>query len=252
MASKRMFDKAIIDTDRFCDMPLTTKGLYFLLGMEADDFGFVSPRRVMRNHGGSEDDLKILITKQFVIYFESGCVVITDWNKNNWLDNRRLKSTEYQKELQELAVVDGKYVLTANNTSLADAKQMLGENRTEEKSIEESSTEEKSIEEIKEKPVSEKEQIKSMIETYTQNPDLLKELCDFYEMRLGLKPKPTALAMKRILNELNKIANSDDEKIEILNNSIMNGWKSVYALKKSGNKQQNQRLTAQDVYNIPL
>ena len=43
MAQKRMFDKAIIDTDKFMDLPMSTKALYFLLGMEADDEGFVSP-----------------------------------------------------------------------------------------------------------------------------------------------------------------------------------------------------------------
>ena len=45
-----MFDKAIIDTDSFMDLPSESKALYFLLGMEADDEGFVSPRRVMKLH----------------------------------------------------------------------------------------------------------------------------------------------------------------------------------------------------------
>ena len=37
-----MFDKAIIDTDKFMDLSMSSKSLYFLLGMEADDEGFVS------------------------------------------------------------------------------------------------------------------------------------------------------------------------------------------------------------------
>ena len=109
MASKRMFDKSIIDTDRFTDMPMTTKALYFLLGMEADDFGFVSPKRIMRMHGGTDDDVKILVAKNFVIPFESGVLVITDWNKHNWLDKRHIKATEHQEELKSLALVDKKY-----------------------------------------------------------------------------------------------------------------------------------------------
>lgn len=104
-----MFDKQIIDTDKFCDMPITAKALYFLLGMEADDRGFVSPRRIMRLHGGTEDDLKILIAKRYVLYFESGVVVITDWNKNNYLDKNRLKETEFIDELRTLELVDQKY-----------------------------------------------------------------------------------------------------------------------------------------------
>jgi len=111
MASKRMFDKAIVDTDRFTDMPLSTKALYFLMGMEADDYGFVSPRRVMRMHGGTEDDVKILISKGFVIPFESGVVVITHWHKHNYLDKNRIKFTEYTDELALLTISDRTYQL---------------------------------------------------------------------------------------------------------------------------------------------
>ncbi len=113
MAQKRMFDRAIIDTDKFMDMPMSTKALYFLLGMEADDEGFVSYKKVVKIHGGTDDDVKLLIAKSFVIVFESGVVVITDWMKNNWLDSRRIKPTEYQKERQMLGVSkDGRYLLS--------------------------------------------------------------------------------------------------------------------------------------------
>lgn len=152
MASKRMFDKSIIDTDRFTDMPMSTKALYFLLGMEADDHGFVPPKRIMRMHGGSDDDIKLLVAKGFVIPFENGVVVITDWYKHNWLDKRRIKPTEYKKELTELAIIDNQYCLASTvpalseflanapqplSNGLASAEQMLRES-----SIEESSTEE--------------------------------------------------------------------------------------------------------------
>ena len=125
MAQKRMFDKDIINTDKFADMPLSATGLYFLLGMEADDRGFVSPRRIMRAQGGSEDDLKILIAKGFLIYFESGVVVITDWKKNNWLDSRRIKETEHLEELARLDIVNNRYIDFAKQVlsdGLADAK----------------------------------------------------------------------------------------------------------------------------------
>lgn len=139
MAQKRMFDRAIIDTDKFMDLPVSGKALYFLLGMEADDEGFVSPRKVLRVHGGTDDDVKVLIAKGFLIPFESGVVVITDWNKNNWLDSRRVRSTEYKREREMLALTeDNTYVLSAR---LADVKPV--ERRTEEKRIEESSVVEK-------------------------------------------------------------------------------------------------------------
>lgn len=125
-----MFDRAILDTDRFMDLSMSSKALYFLLGMEADDEGFVSPKKVMRIHGGNEDDIKVLIAKNFVIPFNSGVVVITDWRKNNWLDARRIRPTEYVQEKELLELTDcNKYVLSTGSASA----------RLEEYSIEESS-----------------------------------------------------------------------------------------------------------------
>lgn len=128
MAQKRMFDKAVIDTDRFMDLPVSAKALYFLLGMEADDEGFVSYKKVLRIHGGNEDDILVLTAKNFVIKFETGVVVITDWRKNNWLDSRRIKPTEYVTEKDLLAITkENQYMLSVG---LADAKRE--ESRVEE------------------------------------------------------------------------------------------------------------------------
>jgi hypothetical protein len=98
MANRRMFSKSIIRTDNFLDMPLTAQCLYFHLGIEADDDGFVTPKMVMRTLGSNEDDLKVLIAKQFVIPFESGVIVIRHWKENNYIQSDRYKPTIYQKE----------------------------------------------------------------------------------------------------------------------------------------------------------
>ena len=136
MASKRMFDRAIIDTDRFMDLSMSSKALYFLLGMEADDEGFVSYKKVMRIHGGNEDDIKVLLAKEFLIGFPSGVVVITDWNTNNWLDTRRIRPTEYQKEKESLLLTDNnKYVLSKCLASIEESS--IEEKRREERFSEE-------------------------------------------------------------------------------------------------------------------
>ena len=116
-----MFDRAIIETDKFLDLPDSSKALYFLLGMEADDEGFVSPKRVMRLYQIAQDNLRILITKNFVIPFETGVVVITDWNKNNYLDKNRIKPTEYVAEKEQLLLTqDNMYVLNSGSTSIEE------------------------------------------------------------------------------------------------------------------------------------
>ena len=143
MAQKRMFDKRVVESDKFTDLPNSSKALYFMAGMSADDKGFFQPRRLQKMYGFTDDDFKILLAKGYFIVFESGVMVVTDWNKNNWLDSRRVIETEYVSELNLLRIVNEKYELT--DPRLADAKQMLRENRIEENRIEENRTEENSI-----------------------------------------------------------------------------------------------------------
>lgn len=99
MARKRMFDIEIVDTDLFLEMPQSTQNLYFHLGMRADDDGFVSnPKKIIRTIGANNDDLKILITKKFIIPFESGVIVIRHWKINNYLRKDRYTETLYKEE----------------------------------------------------------------------------------------------------------------------------------------------------------
>lgn len=111
MAEKRMFSKKIIDTDWFMDMPASSQNLYFHLSMRADDDGFVAnPKRILKLVGASEDDYKVLISKKFIIPFESGVCVITDWRINNYLRNDRYTETIYKEEKSQLTLDEnGRY-----------------------------------------------------------------------------------------------------------------------------------------------
>ena len=105
MAEKRMFTQKIIDSDAFLDMPLSTQALYFHLNMRADDDGFINnPKRIQRTIGASEDDLKLLILKRFVIGFENGVIVIKHWRMHNTLRKDRYNPTQYQEQLSTLQV----------------------------------------------------------------------------------------------------------------------------------------------------
>lgn len=99
MAERRMFAKTIIDSDAFLDMPLSSQALYFHLSMRADDDGFINnPKKIQRMVGSSEDDLKLLIAKRFIIAFESGVIVIKHWKIHNYIQKDRYKPTLYQEE----------------------------------------------------------------------------------------------------------------------------------------------------------
>ena len=98
-----MFAKTIIDSDLFLDMPLSTQALYFHLSMRADDDGFINnPKKIQRMLGCAEDDLKLLVAKQFIIPFESGVVVIKHWKIHNYIQRDRYKETVYQQEKSTL------------------------------------------------------------------------------------------------------------------------------------------------------
>lgn len=113
MAERRMFAKTIVLSDAFLDMPIGARCLYMTLGMVADDDGFVnSPKAVMRQAGATEDDMKILIAKKFVLVFEDGVLVIKHWRINNYLQKDRYRETVYKEDKALLTVQEnGAYSL---------------------------------------------------------------------------------------------------------------------------------------------
>lgn len=109
MAEKRMFTQKIIDSDAFLDMPLSAQALYFHLNMRADDDGFVNnPKKITRYVSASDDDLRLLLAKRFIIGFDSGVIVIKHWRMHNTLKSDRYKPTDYQEEFAALEIKGNK------------------------------------------------------------------------------------------------------------------------------------------------
>ena len=120
MAKKRMFSTDIIHNDVFLDMPVSSQLLYIHLCMMADDYGFVSPKRVMRMIGATDDDLKILIAKRYVLTFPSGVVVIKHWLVNNTIRKDRSHATTFQDEFKSLTYNEfGAYTEVSNVAKVA-------------------------------------------------------------------------------------------------------------------------------------
>ena len=101
------------------EMSPTAKLLYFYLNMSADDDGFVgNPKTIKLISGATDDDLKILIAKQFIIPFESGVVVIKDWKIHNYIRKDTYNSTVYKFEKSQLLDdANGAYVLNESEPS---------------------------------------------------------------------------------------------------------------------------------------
>ena len=119
MAQRRMFNRAITESDAFVDMPLSAQALYFHLGMETDDDGFVvSPKRIQRALGAADEDMRQLVDGGFVIPFETGPLVITHHKANNTLRNDRYKPTLCMEERSRLeSLSSGAYALMGRSAS---------------------------------------------------------------------------------------------------------------------------------------
>jgi len=103
MAERRMLAKTIIDSDAFLDMPMSARLLYYDFSMRADDDGFVNaPKKITRITGASDDDIKVLIGKRFIIPFESGVVVIKHWRIHNYIRKDTYSETKYKAEKASL------------------------------------------------------------------------------------------------------------------------------------------------------
>jgi hypothetical protein len=133
MAERRMFAKTIIDSDAFLDMPLSTQALYFHLSMRADDDGFNNnPKKVQRMIGASDDDLKILIMKKFIIPFDNGIIVIKHWKIHNYIQKDRYRETIYQEEKSMLQTKENKaYTLCIQDGYSMDTQVRIDKDRKE-------------------------------------------------------------------------------------------------------------------------
>lgn len=123
MAERRMFAKTIIDSDPFLDMPLSTQALYFHLSMRADDDGFINnAKKIQRMIGASDDDMRMLAAKRFIIPFETGIVVIKHWKIHNYIRGDRKKDTVYPEEMSQLVEKEnGAYSLKSEEPVLLEA-----------------------------------------------------------------------------------------------------------------------------------
>ena len=117
MAMRRMFTKDVVSKRNFLEMPPSSRALYYQLGVEADDDGFIDPYVTMLATKAQEDDLKILMAKGFVIPFESGVLVITHWNQHNYIRKDTYNETQYKEEKRLLLLGENGEYLPSPSTS---------------------------------------------------------------------------------------------------------------------------------------
>ena len=103
MANRRMFSKKISESKKFTRMSIDSRLLYYDLGMQADDEGFVEADNVMHMTGVGSEALNELADNKYVcILDESGLCWITGWFENNQIKSDRFKQSVYHDYVDEL------------------------------------------------------------------------------------------------------------------------------------------------------
>lgn len=122
MAERRMFSKSVTNSSAFLRMPMSTRLLYYDLGMNADDDGFVEHFMVLRITGASQQDLGVLELNGLIKVLDDNVLWIKDWKENNYIRKDRYTPSKY------LSV----YHLDTIGIPLVDAgKDRLGKDRLE-------------------------------------------------------------------------------------------------------------------------
>ena len=228
MAQKRMFNNSVVGSDSFLEMPDSSQNLYFHLSMRADDDGFVDNwKSIMRMTGKKEDDLKILISKSFILPFESGILVIKHWKLNNYIQKDRYKETIHTSEKALLTTDENNVYRLDTNCIHSIEKNSIEKNSIEKNSIEKNSIEENSCNK--------------------QNAEIIK--C--YEENIGLITPATAEILfgyddidYQMIIEAIKIASINNKRncryIQgILNSWINKGYKVVADIQKEQEEKEN-------------
>lgn len=259
MAERRMIAKSIVFSDDFLDMPLSSRCLYFTFLSVADDDGFINnPKSIIRQCGASNDDLRLLIAKSYIIPFESGVIVIKHWKIHNYIQADRCKPTLYQEEKDRLITLKDKSYELKNeepieplkneqciqSVSKMDTQVRLGKVRLVKDSINNPPISPlKGVSGEVTKPKTEKKPKGKAI--YKDLPDELKDaMIDFEEMRSKMRKPLTDRGRKLLITKLTKLASDDNGNIDtqlavkIVEQSLERSWTSFYEIKSdNGNYQ---------------
>lgn len=134
MANRRMFARAITESDAFLDLPQGAQLLWFHVGLIADDDGFANGvKRTMLLCGATEDDLAVLVETGFLLRFDSGVYLIRDWHLNNQIRHDRYHETDFKAEKSmvtltedkryEWRLPDGCHAVAADKESLEETRE---------------------------------------------------------------------------------------------------------------------------------
>ena len=113
MASKRMFFKDVVRSDKFLELTTSSRELYFQLCLDADDDGFIqNVKTISRILETTQTDIENLTKQGFLLDLGDNIFLITHWYIHNTVRKDRKQNTIYQTKLQLVKLdEDKKYIL---------------------------------------------------------------------------------------------------------------------------------------------
>lgn len=259
MAERRMIAKSIVFSDDFLDMPLSSRCLYFTFLTIADDDGFINnPKSIIRQCGASNDDLRLLIAKSYIIPFASGVIVIKHWKMHNYIKSDRYKETPCKDEKSQLITLKDKSYALKNDEPLEPLKnEQCIQSGTEVEPQDRVRVRVRDRVRVNNPPISPLKGVSGEVTKpktekkakgkamYKDLPDELKDaMIDFEEMRTKMRKPLTDRGRKLLITKLTKLASDDNGNIDtqlavkIVEQSLERSWASFYEIKSdNGNYQ---------------
>lgn len=165
-----------------------------------------------------------------------GVITIPNWNKHQTLDAYEKKKERDRERIARKRAEQKALIQMSPDKSHDVAKSRFADK------------EEEKEEEKKEKEKKKKNEKAS----YTDDPELNEAIIAFVDYRKSIKKPMSERAIELLLAKLNSMTDFIPDQIDILNQSILNGWQGVFPLKKEEAKKHsvNVNRTAQDLDNF--
>ena len=107
MASQRMIKLALVETNKFMELPIRAQYLYYNLILRADDDGFAGNTRLILGFCGADvTDLQLLRDKGYIFIFESGVCLIRHWKHHNHIRPSIYQETYFTEEREQVYLND--------------------------------------------------------------------------------------------------------------------------------------------------
>ena len=216
----------------------------------------ISIKQMCVETGYNDDTVKRLLkrmeTEHNVIRYDNNTkeVLIINWSKYNWSSSDKVNKAVYKvaQRIKSESFKDIVIKLIEKKIDISYIQNTVSETDTEtdtavDVSIGYQYPMDNISEKAKKKPPT---AIDMVINNYTDNEKLITAIKDFSKFRKAIKAPMTDRALQLCLNKLDKLADTDELKIAILEQSIERGWKGLYPLKEEQKQEESSDMSKYD------